>query len=126
MKEKQPNDTAGDIVIRVRRDSSEMVTYDYDDFMAFSCCQNILSYQNSAATAHWHMDIEMVVALSGHMDYNVNGSVEHLKEGCGIIVNSRQMHFPFSKDGSGCDFISLRLHPMLLCVSHQEIGRAHV
>lgn len=104
--------------IKVRRDSSEVIEYDFADFMAYIRLGDLSSF-NYACNAHWHEDIEMIRVLSGRMDYNVNGSIVKLVPGDGIIVNSRQMHFGFSGTESECYYICMVLHPMLLCVSHQ-------
>ena len=66
---------------------------------------------------NWHEDIEFVGILSGDICYNINGKVITLKEGDGLFINSRQIHYNFSKDNSGCVFICMAFQPMLLCHS---------
>ena len=48
------------------------------------------------------------------MTYNVNGRLIELEEDCGIIVNSRQLHYGFSMEHSECEFICILLSPELL------------
>lgn len=105
-------------IIKVRKDSSEVIEYDYSDFMAYIRLGDLSSF-NYACNAHWHDDIEMIRILSGKMAYNVNGSIVQLEAGDGIIVNSRQMHYGFSETETECTYVCMVLHPMLLCVSHQ-------
>ena len=104
--------------IKVRKDSSEVIEYDYNDFMAYIRLGDLSSF-NYACNAHWHDDIEMIRILSGKMAYNVNGSIVQLEAGDGIIVNSRQIHYGFSDTETECKYVCMVLHPMLLCVSHQ-------
>lgn len=51
------------------------------------------------------------------MNYNVNGTVIPLPKGVGIFINSKQMHFGFSKDHQDCLFLCIVFNPTLLCVN---------
>lgn len=51
------------------------------------------------------------------MQYNVNGEIITLKKGEGIFINTRQLHFGYSKNKEECSFICVLLHPILLCSS---------
>ncbi len=109
----------------MRADGSEKVKYDYDGYYAYIRRSTLSLWQNYSADSHWHDDLEFISVISGYMDYNVNGEIIRLNAGQGIIVNSRQLHFGFSKEHKDCDFICVLLHPMLLCVS-QYIEREFV
>ncbi len=50
----------------------------------------------------------------GAMTYNVNGALVELTEKCGILVNSRQLHYGFSAAHWECEFICLLFSPELL------------
>lgn len=102
---------------RLNADRSEQVAYDSPDYPIY-IRQGVLSaYPDYRAESHWHDDIELIRILSGHMLYNVNGQVTVLREGEGIFVNARQLHFGYSDDRSECAFICVLLHPLLLCAS---------
>lgn len=64
-----------------------------------------------------HDDIEFIAVLKGEMNYSVNGEIVGLKKGEGIFVNSRQLHYGFSKTKNECEFLCILIHPVLLCVS---------
>ncbi len=104
-------------LIDLRADGSEKVKYDYDDFRSYIRRGMLSVWPNHTADSHWHDDLEFISILSGYMDYNVNGEIIRLKAGQGIIVNSRQLHYGFSKEQKDCEFICILLHPMLLCTS---------
>lgn len=103
--------------MKLNQDRSEHVNYDYPDF-PFYIRKNPLSvFPNYAADSHWHDDIELMLILSGHMLYNVNGQIVRLETGEGILVNARQLHYGFSDDRTECVYICVLFHPLLLCTS---------
>lgn len=48
------------------------------------------------------------------MDYFVNGQTMHIDAGYGIFVNSKRLHYGYSKDNSDCLFLVVSVHPELL------------
>ncbi len=107
------------VQIDVRKDGSEVVTYDYDGYYAYIRRGILSDYPNFTADSHWHDDLEFISVLSGSMDYNVNGEIIRLHAGQGVFVNARQLHYGFSNERSECNFYCVLLHPMLLCASQQ-------
>ena len=100
--------------LRVMKDFSECVPYD-DDAVPFYIGIGHLSYYPSMkALGHWHDDIEIMKALHGHFSYKVNGRNFLVAEADGIVVNSRQMHYPYSADGSDCEYLCVLFHPNAL------------
>ncbi len=112
-------------LLDLRLDGSEKVKYDYEDFHSYIRRSMLSVWPNYSADSHWHEDLEFISVLSGYMDYNVNGDIIRIEAGQGIIVNSRQLHYGFSKEQKECEFICILLHPMLLCTS-QYIEREFV
>ncbi len=112
-------------LLDLRDDGSERVNYDYDDFRSYIRDSELSAWPNYSADSHWHDELEFISILSGYMDYNVNGEIIRLNAGQGIIVNSRQLHFGFSKEEKECRFICILLHPLILC-SSQHIDREFV
>ncbi len=104
-------------LLDLRMDGSEKVRYDYDDFMSYIRHSHLSVWPNFSADSHWHDDLEFISVLSGYLDYNVNGEITRINKGQGIIVNSRQLHYGFSKEKKDCEYICVLLHPMLLCTS---------
>lgn len=106
-------------------DFSENVFYDRPDYPVYIRKGRLSDYPHYTAQSHWHDDIEMIRILSGCMRYNINGEIVDLREGEGILVNTRQLHFGYSDDNSECIFICILLHPILLC-SSRGIERKYV
>lgn len=105
------------VELKNRNDRSENVSYDTPEFPVYVRQGLLSSYPNFSAISHWHEDIEFIFVQSGHMEYNINGVTVRLNEGEGIFVNSRQLHYGFSKDFEECIFICILIHPMLVCSS---------
>lgn len=103
--------------LEVRKDGSQVVDYTYKDYFVYMCERDIFDQNGTSSDAHWHEDIELIAVLSGCMMYNINGSLERIKAGEGLIINSRQMHYSYPSHGAPCQYLCLLLHPMLLCVS---------
>lgn len=101
--------------MQLRFDKSEYVLYNKADFPVYIRAGILSHYPNYSAESHWHDDIEFIVILDGHMNYNVNGKIFTLQKGDGLFVNSRQFHYGFSPEYQECFFICILLHPMLLC-----------
>ncbi len=104
--------------VDTKDDCSEIVHYDFEEYPIYVRKALLSLYDNYEAPPHWHDDIEFIYVLSGEMNYNVNGEIVTVKQGDGIFVNSRQLHYGFSKSKSECEFICILIHPILLCVSH--------
>ena len=104
--------------MNLNTDLSEKVAYDTSSLPVYIRRAYLSDYPNYSAVSHWHDDVEFILVLSGHMLYNVNGEISLIKEGEGIFVNTRQLHYGFSDDYSECHFICLILHPVTLCASN--------
>ncbi len=105
------------VEFNIKNDQSETVCYNMPDFPIYVHKFFLSSYPNFSAISHWHDDIEFILVQSGHMEYNINGVSVMLKEGEGIFVNTRQLHYGFSREHEECVFICILFHPMLLCSS---------
>ena len=60
------------ITTRFRGDRSEIVAYNNKEIAVY-VRRAMLSDYDYNLEAHWHEDIELLVALSGCMDYNIGG-----------------------------------------------------
>lgn len=94
--------------------SFESVEYDRPDYPIYIRCDRLSSYPDYRAENHWHEDIELIAILSGKMEYHVGKESLLLREGEGLIVNSRQMHFGFSSSREECSFICIVINPKIL------------
>lgn len=95
-------------------DGSETVAYNNPLFPAYIRFGRLSYYPDYSAISHWHTDLEFIFVTKGEMTYNVNGKLVRMKEGSGIFVNSRQLHYGFSDDRRECEFICILLSPELL------------
>jgi AraC-like DNA-binding protein len=103
--------------IELKSELSERVKYNVPSQPMYLQRGRLSSYENLSAVSHWHTDVEFLVPLAGHLAYNVNGRVLSVGENEGIFVNSRQLHYGFSADGTDCRFLCILLHPVLLCAN---------
>lgn len=95
-------------------DSSETVAYNNPRFPAYVRYGFLSSYPDYTAISHWHADLEFILIKKGKMVYNVNGELIELPTNCGIMVNSRQLHYGFSTEYGECEFICILLSTELL------------
>ncbi len=102
------------VELNVLKDNSEIVPYNFAHFPVHSTLCRLSIYPNMTAASHWHMDLEFITVLKGHLLYCVNGIDYPLKEGQCMIINSKQLHHPRSLDGSDCLFCCQLFHPSLL------------
>lgn len=100
--------------LTVMRDGSEQIHYQDPSLPIYICYGNLRELSGMAALCHWHEDIEFLLPIKGHLSYNVNGQHLHIPEGNAIFINSRQMHYGFSSDGTDCEYICLCFKPQLL------------
>ena len=103
--------------VDIKDDRSEIVHYDFEDYPIYIRKALLSSYNNFEATPHWHDDIEFIAVLKGEMSYDINGEIINISQNEGVFVNSRQLHYGFSKAKNECDFICILIHPIMLCVS---------
>lgn len=106
--------------IDLNQDRSEKIKYTYPEFLFYFHKGRFSSYPNYVMEEHWHDDVELVISLSGHMTYNVNGQLVRISEGEGIFINSRRLHSAFSEDMTECRYIVILFHPMILCTAKQS------
>ncbi|MFA6830431.1 MAG: AraC family transcriptional regulator [Bacilli bacterium] len=97
-------------------DSLEKVQYTTENYQLYVRKGN-LSLFNFRAPAHWHMDIEIVIILSGEMDYYIEGTVVHLTKGEGIFINPKKIHYGYSEDHKECYYICLLFNPLVLSIN---------
>lgn len=107
------------IELNILNDQSELVPYNTPYFPIHTKKYWLSYYPNMSAISHWHDDIEFIIILRGTMHYFVNGQDYVLEEGQGIFINSKQLHYGYSADGTDCEFLCFVLHPSLLTATMQ-------
>lgn len=102
------------MLLNIKKNRSENIKYDYHDFPIYIRRAFISAFPNYSAECHWHNEIELIYIVSGELQYNVNGKVETIRAGEGIIVNEKQLHFGYSDKKQDCEFICVLFNPSLL------------
>ena len=95
-------------------DWSENVAYNNPLFPVY-IREALLSYcSDYSFTSHWHDDFEFLYVMDGELTYSVNGELIDIKKGECIFVNSKQIHYGFSKNSKECKYVCILIHPSLL------------
>lgn len=101
---------------KVNPDGSEQVQYTMEDMPVRATGSSLSAVNGYAAACHWHDDFEMLTVPEGEMDYFVNGRHVHLKQGEGIFVNARRLHYGYSADEKDCRYRFIVFHPDTMSV----------
>lgn len=100
--------------LNVFKDASEFVYYNNPAIPLYVVHGDLISFENLRALCHWHEDVEFLLPLKGHLAYRVNETDYRIETGQCIFVNSRQLHYGYSIDGSDCFYICILFKPSLL------------
>ena len=102
---------------RFNADSSENVIYDFPDFPIYVRRDPLSKCENYRYEAHFHGDLEFIVALSGEMQFSIDGETVTIPEGAGLFVNAGHIHFGFSETKTECEYLCILVHPSLFCMN---------
>ena len=94
------------------KDASEIVHYDTAGIPLYVKSDVLSEYPGMRAICHWHDDLEFIRIRKGEMYYRVNSQTILLKEGDCLIVNSRQLHYGYSRGQKECLFLCILVHPL--------------
>ena len=111
--------------LHVLRDASEVVHYKDPGVPLYAGVGHLSSLANMEMICHWHEDAEYIKAVKGHMVYYINGKKIVLNEGDSVLINSKQMHYGYSEDGSDCEYRCLLFRPGMLS-GNDEIIRKYI
>lgn len=101
--------------LTVLADGSEVVPYPAPALPLYIQDGSLAAHTGMAALCHWHEDVEFLLADHGGLTYEVGGVSVPLREGDGIFVNARQLHYGHTTDGSNCEYFCFTFKPELLC-----------
>ena len=102
------------MALEVFSDFSERLNYNLPGLPLYVRRGELRNFDRYAAACHWHPDLEFLFILDGNMDYFVNNKILYMGVGEGIFVNSKRLHYGYSKDKSDCAFLCVVVHPALL------------
>ncbi|QZN74446.1 AraC family transcriptional regulator [Paenibacillus sp. DR312] len=101
--------------LEVFSDLSERLDYNLPDFPLYVRKGSLHQFNNHAAVAHWHVDLEFIYMLKGSMNFSVNGRITRLHQGDGLFVNSQRLHYGYAvADHNDCSFLVVVIHPSIL------------
>ena len=112
-------------MIRQRDDRSEIVNYDDPSFPSYSFEGHMDGSSPWIRKVHWHEDVELMTVLTGHMAYNINGSIVEVNPGDTIFINSKQLHYSMDWNNEYCTYIITIIHPKIL-VSTPDVESEYV
>ena len=69
------------MALAIMQDGSERIAYRDPAFPVYIRKSNLTIFPEMAFLCHWHEELELLVALKGHLCYNVNGTVVTIREG---------------------------------------------
>lgn len=101
--------------IDVLGDKSENIHYNLPGVPIFINKTMLSVDYDLAVECHWHDDIEFILITHGQLNYNINGECITLKQGEGVFINSKQMHYGFSVGNNVCECVCVIFHPSLIC-----------
>lgn len=100
--------------IKIEKNKKEIKEHGNYEFPVDVCTEAIQAYEQGMFWWHWHPEIELTLALSGEMEYHINDSVYHLREGEALFGNSNTLHAGFQVEDKECTYLSITFHPRFL------------
>ncbi|MBR6860707.1 MAG: AraC family transcriptional regulator [Acidaminococcaceae bacterium] len=101
--------------LNLRDNGSEVLLYNAPGYplRSFAGChlRDLIDY---SAECHWHTDYEFILIEQGEMSFRVDGEEFRLREGDVLFVNSRRLHYGFSRERRDCLYAEAVFHPALL------------
>lgn len=112
--------------LNIMKDSSEHILYNNPSIPLYVKTGTLSSFHHMEALCHWHEDVEFLIPIKGHIYYHVNDKDFYIEENNAIFINSKQMHYGYSFDGSDCQYICIVFKPSLISansyLAHQYIS----
>lgn len=108
-------------VIKVFSDLSAEVSYIIPDLPIYVKKEELSRYGYQVAN-HWHPDLEFTYIESGTMDFFINGEILSLKAGDVLFINSKRLHYAFSKDNQECRYTTLLVNPSVFYQQTRMFG----
>jgi len=102
------------MALEVFSDMSERLNYNLPGFPLYARMGELRQFDRYTVACHWHPDLEFILVIDGAMEYFVNGQTIQMSKGEGIFINSKRLHYNYSKDASNCTFLVVVIHPSLL------------
>lgn len=100
--------------LQIDREQKEIKSHGSYGFPVLVSYEKLSYFDTGEFPWHWHPEIELTLILDGEIDYQVNDSLYHLKEGEGLFCNTNVLHSGHGLDTGDCSYLSITFHPRLL------------
>lgn len=100
--------------IIINKDQKELKEHGNYAFPFRISYEELENYERNIFLWHWHPEIELTLFLEGEMEYQINDTLYHVKEGDALFCNSNALHAGQKLDNSNCRYMSITFHPRLL------------
>lgn len=97
--------------IRINNDQKELKQHGNYSFPIYVSFEVLSQYESGSFLWHWHPEIELTLVLKGEMDYQINETIYHIKEGDGLFGNTNTLHTGHMYQHQDCTYISTTFHP---------------
>lgn len=100
--------------IRINDNQKELKHHGSYNFPVYVSFEVLSQYESGSFLWHWHPEIELTLVLKGEMDYQINETVYHMKEGEGLFGNTNTLHTGHMREQKDCTYISTTFHPRVV------------
>jgi len=111
------------INLSVMKDASEYLKYNNPAIPLYVKAGNLSSFPHMEALCHWHDDIEFLLPVRGRISCHIIDKDYYIEEHNAIFINSKQMHYGYSADGSDCNYICIVFRPSLICTNTEMVNK---
>lgn len=100
--------------IKINDEKKELKFHGSYEFPVFVSHEVLSAYERGAFAWHWHPEVELTYIEEGQIEYQVNDTVYHLKQGDGLFCNANALHTGHMLNQGDCHYLSVTFHPRMI------------
>ncbi|MDO4519337.1 MAG: AraC family transcriptional regulator [Eubacteriales bacterium] len=100
--------------IQIDKEQKEIKKHGSYEFPVLLSPEALSNFDTESFQWHWHTEIELTFVLDGMIEYQVNETLYHLKEGEGLFCNTNVLHAGHKGETKDCRYLSVTFHPRFL------------
>ena len=100
--------------IKINEEKKELKFHGSYEFPVFVSHEVLSAYERGAFAWHWHPEVELTYIEDGQIEYQVNDTVYHLKQGDGLFCNANALHTGHMLNQGDCHYLSVTFHPRMI------------
>ena len=100
--------------IKINDEKKELKFHGSYEFPVFVSQEVLSAYERGAFAWHWHPEVELTYIEDGQIEYQVNDTVYHLKQGDGLFCNANALHTGHMLNQDDCHYLSVTFHPRMI------------